>query len=505
MGFTNDNAMQRLLNRFRAVLVVTVAILFGVLSTRSGEARDMTLESAMDVALNHTAKGEMIRGDLEVARMKYSARRINLYLPEISINGSLPSYQINESYRPYSSSFDKQLYQERNLNYQSFIQLKQSLFTGGNLVAQANLLKEDNRYPDIRFDAASGLRVNENSQRGFLNLELEQPLFRPSSVKNDLHNTRDDFEIAKMSRIEDETALRKEVTEAYLGVLQQTLQLQIARDELERTTLKVGIDSAKLEDGVISEEDYLLSTSDRLDAELSVFDIETKLEESRREMRTLLDLEAAEGLSLAEPPLPDHFDSEQGQRYAAGWETTVPVVKAQYQFAKAERAAEFEASGHGLTGDLKASYSMGRQKIERERHDDSIEENINTSGWTVSLDFSLPIWDGGAGRASEKAAKYDAERARYEYTRARRSARASIINLVNQLDVSFERLKIISKQIELADNRLQIARDRYADGQISMLTLLETKVSYLQNKDRYLEELKSYLLNRIELQGKFIS
>ena len=307
-----------------------------------------------------------------------------------------------------------------------------------------------------------------------------------------------------MTRVEEEAALRKEVTEAYLGVIQQTLQLEIAEDTHEKAGLQVEIDSAKLSDGIISEEDYLLSTSSALDAELSLFDIQTTLEESRRELRTLLDLDAAEGLKLAEPAVPEHFGEGESERLVAAWDRTVPVVKAEHQFTKAERAAEFEASGHGLTGDLKATYSLGRQKIEKELVDGSDEENINTTGWTVSLDVSLPIWDGGAGSAAVKAAKFEAERARYEYTRARRSARAQILSLINQLDVSHQRLGIIRKQIELAHNRLSIAESRFQDGQISMLTLLETKISYLESKDLYLEELKAYLLNRIELQGKFV-
>lgn len=471
----------------------------------SAMARDLTLDAAIDLALNHTAKGEMIRGNVQVAQQKYSARKINMYLPEISLNGNLPSYSLNESYRGFRNSFERALFEERNLQFQSFIELNQTLITGGNLTAQANLVRQDNRYPDTRFEAESGILVNEDSQRGFLDLTLEQPLFRPSSVRNELNNRRDDLHIAQMTRIEEEAALKKEVTEAYLGVIQQTLQFQIAEDKLESATLQVEIDSAKLADGIISEEDYLLSTSARLDAELSLFDIETKLEESRRELRTLLDLDVTEQLSLAEPSIPGHVAKEESERMVAAWEHTVPVVKAEHQYEKAKRAAKFEASGHGLTGDLRASYSLGRQKIERELFDEREEDNINTSGWTVSLNFSLPVWDGGAGSADTRAAEYEAQRAQYEFTRAQRSARAQIINLVNQLDVGYQRLQIISKQIDLGANRLEIAQSRHADGQISMLTLLETKVSYLESKDRYLEELKSYLLNRIDLQGKFVS
>ena len=107
--------------------------------------------------------------------------------------------------------------------------------------------------------------------------------------------------------------------------------------------------------------------------------------------------------------------------------------------------------------------------------------------------------------AAVRAAKYQAEQARYEFIRAQRSAQAKIVNLINQLDVSFQRLDIIRRQIDLARERLVIAEGRHADGRISTLTLLESEIFLLETRDTYLEELKKYLLNRIELESQYLS
>lgn len=489
----------------RLMPVTALAVIPLLLSAQAVSARELTLDQATELALKQTARGDMIRGNLEVARQYYSARRINMYLPEISIIGSLPTYTLNESYRPFRNSFDKQLFEEQSLDFSSFIELKQSLFTGGTLTATANLKTEDNRYPDTRVSTDLGTFVNEDTRQGFFNFNLDQPLFRPSSVKNELNNRSDDLEIAKMTRIEQEAALKKEVTEAYLGVLQKSLQFEIAADRLEKTQLKESIDSAKLVDGVISDEDHLLSASDRLDAELAYFEVQTQNTEQQRELATLLDLDVTEDLNLSEPEVPGLIDRTASGHMIAAWEQTVPIIKADHIYAKKKRTAEYAAAGHGLTGDLKAGYNLGRQKIETERTDFSTDENINTSGWSVSLDFRLPVWDGGAGSAAVRAAHYEAEQARYEFTRAQRAARAGIVNLINQIDVSYQRLDIIAKQIELAANRLRIAEDRHADGQISMMALLESRIFLLETRDKYLDELKKYLVNRIELQSQFTS
>ncbi len=488
-----------------AFVVVCFVCLMALVPWSSAVARSLTLQQALDRAINETARGEMIRGNLEVAQQYYSARRINMYLPEVSINGSLPSYEISKSYQPFSGPFDKRLFEERTLDFESNIQLKQSLFTGGSLTARANLISQDNRYPDFNYDPSLGLFVNEDYRRGFFDFDLQQPLFRPSSVRHELNNRKDDLEIARMTKLEEEASLNKEVTEAYMSVLQLELKTGMTADKLEKARLQEEVDSCKLVDGVASEEDYLLSTAARLDAELEHFELQTEYDEQRRELNTLLDFDATEALELAEPPVPEHLDEAKTQRLISAWDRTAPIIKAEHEYTKKKREAEYAAAGHGLTGDLHASYSLGRERIEQEFTDYSYDENINTDGWTVSLDFSLPIWDGGAGGAAVKAAQYEAEQAKYEFTRAKRSARAQIMNLINQLNVSYQRLSIISKQIELAAERLEIAKSRYADGQISMLTLLESRVFYLETKDRYLDELKEYLGKRIELQGKFLS
>ena len=59
-------------------------------------ARELALERALDIALNRTGRGEIIRGNLEVAEETYFAEKINFYLPEISINGALHSYGVSE-------------------------------------------------------------------------------------------------------------------------------------------------------------------------------------------------------------------------------------------------------------------------------------------------------------------------------------------------------------------------------------------------------------------------
>lgn len=489
---------------YKCMTIIGLLGLLLVIPTTGIAQRDLTLDESLDIAVNHSSRGRIIEGSFGVAEQNYKAKRINFYVPEISINGSLPSYSRDKTYGFAQGAEERSLIETRSLGLSSYIQLKQALITGGDLEATANLTRDDGRRPNLNQDFPDADFVFEDYRRGYFSFNYAQPLLKPSESKNELHNRKDDVEIAGYSRIEEEQALKTEVAEAYMGVLLTTLSLEIAELKAKKESLQSGIDSLKFADGILSEEELLESVSTRLDSELEHFEAETAAEEQVRELAMLLDLDVSEPVAPSVPAIGDHLSEQDRQYLIDDWESTIAIRKAESEYRKSKRAADYAASSHGLTGDLALRYSFGKEDT-RTEYEESLDfrDKNNTNSWGISLNFTYPLWDGGASRASVNAADHQAEQARLEFEKAKKTARAEIINAVNRLDVSFQRLEIVEKQIGLALNRLNIADERFADGQISELTWLESKVFYLETKDRYLEELKNYLVKRIELEHKY--
>ena len=277
----------------------------------------------------------------------------------------------------------------------------------------------------------------------------------------------------------------------------------MSADNFRLARLKAEIDSVKLMDGVISEEDWLESSSQRLDAELMKFDNDNAALEQWRSLVTLLDLPTSEGVNPVIPEITDHPTDSRMHSFVDRWEDCVTIRRAWHEYRKAERQAEYTASSYGLSGVITASYGLERGTVEDDRSLVTQSRDLNTDSWGIKLDLSYPLWDGGAASASVKAARLSAEKSRLEHEKAEKAAHAEIENLVNRISVGYRKSGLLAKQVELSRSKLEIAKYRWDDGQISELTYLENTVSYLEARDKYLEELKDYYLARADLDGKF--
>jgi len=471
-------------------------------------ARELTYDAAMEIALRRSSRVEIIRGNLEVAERKYQAEKVNFLLPEISLNGTLPGYSSAEQYT-YPDGFGgtKQVGLRKSLDMNTFIGLNQNLITGGSLDIRAYLQGNERHFPQtLRLETGEGVfTANESERTGRFSFALQQPLLQPSEAKFTLNNRKDELSLARLGRQEETATLKQEVAQAYIGALQLQIDKQIAEEKLRSARLKADIDSVKLQDGILSEEQWLETSSARLDAELAVYDVESNLAKQMQTLAVLLDMEEYQDLELAAPPVEAPLTPEEQERLLAAADRSVPIQRAEFDYAKAKRAADYSNASSGIRGTLTASYEKDAGDIETtyDGLPQTETSTLNLDTWEVKLEFSYPLWDGGSGSAESRASELEAQKAKIELERQRKIVRADIRNLTEGLDVSHRKLSILQKQVDLTAERLGIARMRFENGEISEVEYIESNVAHLDARKKYLEELQKYLVDRYTLEGKF--
>ncbi len=470
----------------------------------TASAQTMTLRSTLGRLLGETTRGRIIAGQHQVAEDKFQAERIGYYLPEISFNTTLPSYQQSEDYDNYPGFIDPILFKRTNVAATGNLRMRQKIITGGDLTFESRFNVRNDEYPSGVFDTSRvfvGFETALDKRRlANLFLQFSQPLFRTSESRAAYLRARDNLDKADAEFRRDRSELIKEGITAYFDLLIADVDKQIAENQHDLASYNAKWDSVKFDDGVITEESWIESKADRLEKRLAVYDAVASLDEKTNNFTHLLDLPSDTEPVLESPPVPEAPDEARAQRYLASVEHTTEVELARINVEISEKTLDQKRSSYGINGTLNASYSIGRGTVTQSKPEREFEEEIDTKDWRVSLDFSYPIWDGGASNADVHSQELAYESARLEYLAAQRSASNTMEIRLQRIEINDAKLSLLTQEVDLAETKLLDAESRFNEGLISEATLMENRIYYLEAKKSRLTTLKDFYLDLTELE-----
>ncbi|MCP4568266.1 MAG: TolC family protein [FCB group bacterium] len=488
--------------------IVLPVLLF--LSTAAA-AETITLKQTLDKLITNTTRGRLIAGQREVSQAKFRAERVGYFLPEISLNASGPTYQESEDYDTYPGFFDPIFFKRTNVFGGGNLRLKQKIITGGDLTFETQLNLRNDEYPNALYvdevinDTLTirklvGFSTATDKRRlGNFYLQFSQPLFQTSSSRSAYREARDNLSKADIEWQVNRADLRKEGITAFFDLLTAEVDQEEAENNSQLANYNAKWDSVKFDDGVINEEAWIECKSERLEKKLGFFDAQATFEEKQNEFSHLLDLAGGSSPELEIPPTPMLPDINREKWLLENASKSSEAALAHVNMDIAERELSKTQTNAGINGTLNASYAVGRGTVTRTA-DEEVEDKINTKDWRVSVDFNYPIWDGGASGANVHSMELAYETARLEYVSAERSARSKMTILLRRLEINHSKLSLLEQELDLAETKLEDAKDRHLQGLISDGTLLENKVYYLEAQKNRLTTLKDYYLDLAELE-----
>lgn len=476
-------------------------------------AESMTLDGTLDRLLNETTRGRIIAGERQVAEDKFNAERIGYYIPEISFNTTLPSYRQSQEYGNYFGFTDPILFKRNAISSTGNLQLKHKVITGGDLIFQAAYDIRDDEYPTSVFSEVpvagnpdstvrvAGIGVATDRRRlGNFSLQFSQPIFRSSDSRSAYYEARDNLSQADVKWRANQADLKKEGITAYFDLLVADIDRQIAESQSQLADFNARWDSVKFSDSVITEEAWIESKSNRLEKRLALFDAEANLEEKKNEYNHLMDFPSERESVLMVPSSPKRPDEATAQKLLAGVARSAETELARISMEIAERNLNRTRSLMGLNGTLNASYSIGRGNVKRSQPSEEYDDQINTDDWRVSIDFTYPIWDGGASGANLHSQELAYESTRLAYLAAERSARNKMEIMLKRIEIHDAKMALLDQELELAERKLQDAEERHEIGMISDGTLLENRIYYFEARKNRLATMKNYYLDLAELE-----
>jgi len=457
----------------------------------------LSLHDCIESALKQGKEFDIAKKRLEASRTNYSAKKLSFYLPKLSLNSSLPNYDVNENLF-YTGGFGNRIFtKDKTLSYYNAITLSQNFFTGGNLQVDGYVNSYDQRHQTI-FE--NGDTIPEKKTQEVLTnvgLKFTQPLlFWSSPNRLELDKAKIEYQLADKDYAEKVNSLVSELVSIYFDLLITQKELLIAEKKVKSSEIALDNTRKMKEEGIKSEEEYYKAEKENLNSKIELIDKKGKIKELENNFLQKTNLKTKSKVELKENFEEINLSSEDKKLLQMNIDNSAQVLKAKLEVKSKEIALNQEASTGGISGNFEATYGLwGRGDQLRSSWDD-----LRRNRWGINVSVSIPLWDGGARDASLKSLELSLDEARNQLELTKNTDRLNLEIIANKLDNSNQKNNLLLKENEIYSKKLENNQEKMKSGLISEKELLDTEISYLETQKSYFENLKEFYLQKIELK-----
>ncbi len=434
------------------LIVLFGAFLFG--QTLNGQTL-LSLQQSLEQSTANSPVAKQIKSTYESNKWLYKAALGNR-APQIRLNADLPGYQrrINQVLQP-DGSFQfipvRQAYSNVGLSLSQVIPA-----TGGSISFESRINRGD------FFDTENSTFYQTNP----LQINFYQPLFRFNTQKFNWKQDKLRLELATRQQIEQIEALNAEVISRYFDLY--IAQLQLKNAELNETMNDTIYRIAKGRYGVgkIAESELLQVELSYTNARNSVEQQTLQVELARRQLERYTGKLDNAIVLLAPLQLPVNIPDPEKSRQEA-LKNRSDLIANEININQANRLLSEAKLSRLPQSDIVLSYGLNQTGT---TIDQALAAPVNSQ--YAGLGFSIPIIGFGSNRAAQKSAQYSYEATLQSTAASLQQLETDAFGLALQVKQLKTSVEISSKADTIAKKRFEAARNRYKIGTMEITNLL---------------------------------
>ncbi|MGE9291909.1 MAG: TolC family protein [Puniceicoccales bacterium] len=346
-----------------------------------------------------------------------------------------------------------------------------------------------------------------------LNFTASQIIYNDSLVTN-LRSTKRQFEAAQESDKSVALDIAEQAGLAYVNVLAIASNLKIAEDNLRITRENLEIAEVRRSVGTSGPEEILRFQSEEAQQESELWSQRNRLHSAMNDLNQLLGEPPdrtwqLEDLSLHSDvfrtslsvliPLANSEDASDRFRMASIEFALArsPEVASLGYSAAAQRLLLNESRRSFFVPDVAASFEYSHP-LDSEYPGASVSESEEDT-WTFLVSASLPIFEGGARFGDIRQARAGLRSLQWEDARTRQNVSVNVSNALAAMASSWQSIRLSRIASERADANLDIVQEKYQQGSVSIVDLLDAQNNALVQKltasidlYRFFQDLISY-------------
>lgn len=325
-------------------------------------------------------------------------------------------------------------------------------------------------------------------------ISITQPVFRKENFVQ-LSQAEIAIESAQASYLVKEQELIVRVAFSYFGLLARIddLSFTVAEREaialqLEQTNLRFDVGMVTITDVVESKAAYDISNAAVIDAENEVANGKERLRET-----TGLYIDELAALKEESPLVsPEPQDINQWSELALQQNPSLFVARSNIENAKQEIA--LQKSGHYPSLDL-----VGEKRY-RSQNDDILDGYSNTHQDSISLQFNVPLYEGGSVNSRTREAGYRLDQAMQNEEEQLRAVKRQTREAYNSVMSGISRVKALKQAVISSEKALESTEAGYEVGNRTTVDVLNVRRSLFSARRDYAAARYEYIVDTLNLK-----
>jgi outer membrane protein len=469
----------------KQIIVVQIIILLLLIPLISHAQKIMTLEDAMNIAMNNSP--EILKSELNMTISKE-----NLNAREATTK-SLIKFQISPFYYSRNRSFDRErsywITTEDKGASGDFVISQPLKFTDGTITLQNTFTYYDN------YSEFTGLTFKSKGYSNDLFLSYSQPVFTYNRLKMELNQLRLALENATLSYAIQRLSLERAVNQYFYVVYQRKMALAVAEDELKNQQTGYDIIKSKVEGGLSANEELFQAELNLATSKSNLQNAQVNLENAKDDFRQYIGMPLSEEFDVQTNIDFTEVQVELEKAIQNGLETRMELRQREISISNSQDQLTVAKSTNEFAGNVDLRIGV---KGDDPNFTDIYEKPTRSP--QVALSFSIPIWDWGERKSRIKAAEaairieeinLDVERTNVEV--AIRQTYRSLQNLSLQIDIARQN----EKNAQLT---YEINLERYKNGDLTGMDLNLFQNQLSEKKMNLANSLINYKLELLNMK-----
>ncbi len=425
---------------------------------------DLDLELMVELALNSSYRVRQLNLGIDRTQLRLRSQRARLR-SSIDLDLSAPDYRSITESRWNSDLGREELIHEDSRRLEAELSVRQPVILFGYPTnGYLSLNNRIYRYTQVDEAGESDLRYYN---RAFVS--YTQPLFQPNELKNDLEEAELDLEDAELGFYDDVVEIIEDVSgdyfdlfeEAYGAVINESHVANLTVAEDAATALAEADPSRGIELGQIRVE--LANAREQLQQARSDFRLEAT------SLKTRLNVPETDSIAL-DPVIdirPVAIDAESATTFAL--ELTPRMRQLDISYRENEINLDQTRGRGGVQIDVRLTYG-------REMQDPIFQQMWGdpTNTYTIDVNGRIPIWDWGERKYRIQAAEVGLRQTDLRREEVENQIRASVQSEVRNVTEYQSRALAMEENLELARDLSEESLERYAEGSLAVVDLLQT-------------------------------